>query len=46
MIYAHTCSNAAASNLPVGTKVNFEARNFFTLAPAPEERYDLIYDYT
>ncbi|KAH9830457.1 S-adenosyl-L-methionine-dependent methyltransferase [Rhodofomes roseus] len=39
-------AHAAASDLPVGTKVNFEARDFFALAPSPEERYDLIYDYT
>ena len=40
------CRNAEASNLPAGTKVNFEVRDFFALAPAAEERYDLIYDYT
>ena len=44
--HAHTRSNTASSNLPAGTKVNFEARDFFALAPTPDERYDLIYDYT
>ncbi|PCH34336.1 thiol methyltransferase 1 [Wolfiporia cocos MD-104 SS10] len=37
---------AESSQLSERTKVKFGVRNFFALSPSPDERYDLIYDYT